>query len=97
MSMILKLYAVLTILLPIVGSGLILSTPAAARTGVDGAAMLLAAGEKISLNQAAAQVQQRTKGRILSAETISRDGKAVHRIKVLMPNGNVKIVHVDAD
>jgi len=52
---------------------------------------------RVSLDQAVQQVRARTGGRILSAETVSQGGRAVHRIKVLLPSGHVQIVHVDAE
>lgn len=57
----------------------------------------LAAKQGVSLDQAVAQVQRDTQGRILTAETINRNGRAVHRIKVLLPNGNVRVVYVEAE
>ena len=51
----------------------------------------------ISLDEAVARVKQQTKGRILTAETTQREGKPVHRIKVLLPNGSVRVMYVDAE
>ena len=50
----------------------------------------------LSLNQAVQQVRRETGGRILSADTVNQDGRAVHRIKVLTPSGQVRIVTIDA-
>lgn len=50
----------------------------------------------LSLNQAVQQVQRDTGGRVLSAETVNQGGRAVHRIKVLTPSGQVRIVTIDA-
>jgi len=50
----------------------------------------------MSLNQAVQQVQQQTGGRVLSAETVRQGGRLVHRIKVLTPSGQVRVVTVDA-
>jgi uncharacterized membrane protein YkoI len=50
----------------------------------------------MSLNQAVQQVQRETGGRVLSADTVSQGGHTVHRIKVLTPSGQVRIVTVDA-
>lgn len=50
----------------------------------------------VSLNQAVQQVQRETGGRVLSAETIPQNGRMVHRIKVLTPSGQVRVVVVDA-
>lgn len=57
----------------------------------------LAAREGVTLDQAVASVKHQTKGRILTAETIQQDGKPVHRIKVLLPNGSVRVMHIDAN
>ncbi|GAB4513648.1 MAG: hypothetical protein Tsb0026_18500 [Sulfuricaulis sp.] len=46
----------------------------------------------ISLDEAVARVRRETGGRVLSAE--ARDSR--YRIKVLMPNGAVRVVNVDA-
>ena len=53
-------------------------------------------GGGISLNQAVQQVQRDTGGRVLSAETINRGGQTVHRIKVLTPSGQVRVMTIDA-
>jgi len=52
--------------------------------------------EGVSLNQAVHQVQRETGGRVLSADTVKQGGRAVHRIKVLTPSGQVRIVTIDA-
>jgi uncharacterized membrane protein YkoI len=57
----------------------------------------LAAREVVSLDEAVASVKKQTRGRILTAETIQRKGQAVHRIKVLLPNGSVRVMYVDAN
>ncbi len=46
----------------------------------------------ISLDEAAARVRRDTGGRVLSAE--ARDGR--YRIKVLLPNGAVRVINVDS-
>ncbi len=51
----------------------------------------------VTLEQAVQQVRQRTGGRILSAETVSQDGRPVHRIKVMTPQHHVKVYYVDAE
>lgn len=52
---------------------------------------------RISLEQAVEQVRRQTGGRILSAETVTRDGQQVHRIKVLTPDNRVVIREINAD
>ena len=50
----------------------------------------------VSLNEAVRQVQRETGGRVLSADTVNQGGRTVHRIKVLTPSGQVRIVTIDA-
>ncbi len=50
----------------------------------------------VSLNDAVRQVQRETGGRVLSADTVNQRGRTVHRIKVLTPSGQVRIVTIDA-
>jgi len=57
---------------------------------------ILLARAGMSLDQAVSQVRRETGGRILSAKTVSENGRRVHRIKVLMPSGRVKIVRKPA-
>lgn len=50
----------------------------------------------VSLNQAVQQAQQQSGGRVLSADTVRQGGRAVHRIKVLTPSGQVRVYTFDA-
>jgi uncharacterized membrane protein YkoI len=50
----------------------------------------------ISLDEAVARVRRQTGGRILSAETVQHNHRVMHRIKVLLPSGHVRIISVDA-
>lgn len=50
----------------------------------------------MSLDEAVAQARRQTDGKILSAETLRRDGRLVHRIKVLTPDGRVERLTIDA-
>jgi len=49
-----------------------------------------------SLNGAVRKIKKRTGGRILAARTITKKGRAFHKIKVLMPSGKVRVFKVDA-
>lgn len=48
-----------------------------------------------TLNQAVRQVERQTDGRILSANTVRRGDRLVHRIKVLTKQGHVRVITVD--
>ena len=62
------------------------------------AALLAAAplAQAIDRDQAAAQVQKQTGGRVLSVDSAERKGKKVYRVKVLTRSGEVRVVIVDA-
>jgi len=49
---------------------------------------------KPTLHEAIEQVRRDTGGRILSAETVGRGKSQVYRIKVLTPQGSVRVVQV---
>lgn len=87
------IHAVLLLALFNTGAGLV----AAAPYGSGYYAPRVAKKQGVSLEQAVAQVKQETKGRILTAETVNRKGRLTHRIKVLLPNGKVRVMHVDAE
>lgn len=68
--------------LPIVllASSLCLSAPLLAREGA------------ANLQEAIAQVQRETGGRVLSADTVATGTREVYRIKVLTPDGRVRVI-----
>lgn len=51
----------------------------------------------ISLDEAVSRARRETGGRVLSTRTIEQDGHRRHRIKVLTPNGHVRILTFDAN
>ena len=56
----------------------------------------VAQASSMSLDQAVAKVRRETGGRILSAETVSENGKKVHRIKVLTKDNKVRVITIPA-
>lgn len=50
----------------------------------------------VSLDEAVARVRRETGGRVLSAETRASRGRTSYRIKVLLRDGSVRMVNVDA-
>lgn len=50
----------------------------------------------LSLDEAVTRVRRDTGGRVLAAEAREQRGRATYRIKVLLPNGSVRVVDVDA-
>lgn len=56
----------------------------------------LAQNNNQSLNNAVRSVKQRTGGRILSAKTVGKNGRRVHKIKVLLPSGKVQTFTINA-
>jgi len=57
-------------------------------------AVALPALSQVSRDEAAAQAQQQTGGRVLSVEL--SDAGAVWRVKVVTPSGEVRVVKIDA-
>ena len=49
-----------------------------------------------SLNDAAQSIKQQTGGRILSTKTVNKNGQRVHKIKVLLPSGKIRVFSVNA-
>jgi len=77
--------------------GLILIAPLAPASAVRAGPVPVAARQAAeTLDEAVARIRRETGGRILRAETVTRDGERVHRIKVLLPDGRVKIFIVRA-
>ncbi len=50
----------------------------------------------LSMKDAIEQVQRETAGKVLSADTIRTRGTVIYRIKVLMPDGRVRIFQIPA-
>ena len=48
------------------------------------------------LNQAIRSTEQRTGGRVLSADKRRIDGQPKYRLKVLTPSGRVRIINIEA-
>jgi len=64
-----------------------------------GALALLAAAAAwaVTLEEAARQVAKEHDARVLSARTVTRDGRRVHEIKIVTKDGVVKTVRVPAN
>ncbi len=89
----LALLALLPLRVPIVAAGM-MQEP--------GQRMMLAEADRrqqrrISLNEAVELVQSQTGGRVLQAQEVRGDGRDIYRIKVLTRQGEVRIVHVNAE
>lgn len=52
---------------------------------------------RISAEEAAAVVQRTTSGRVLAVEKSNVGGREMYRVKLLTPNGEVKVILVDAE
>ena len=51
---------------------------------------------RLTLNEATELVQRRMGGRVLAAQAVRAQGRDMYRVKVLTPQGEVRIVLVDA-
>lgn len=52
-------------------------------------------GQHVPLDSAVSRIREQQQGRVLSAETLRQNGREVHRIRVLTPDGRVRELHVD--
>lgn len=52
---------------------------------------------KVSLDDAVEKVRKRYEGKVLRAETRRQDGRTIHYVKLLTPDGRVRTIRVDAD
>ena len=89
--------AALAVLLPVLGA---FAAPVAAGAVFEsggGHVTELAQANGVSLDQAVAQVQRRTGGRVLSAETRMENGEPVHHIRVLTDNNRVRTIRVHGE
>jgi uncharacterized membrane protein YkoI len=55
------------------------------------------ADRPMSLDEAVSEARERYPGRVLSAETERRDGRAQHRIRILTDDGQVKRLSIDPE
>jgi len=65
--------------------------------GVPGAVLAQSAEATVTLDQAVLQVQQETGGKVLSAEQRGVGRRQEYRIKVLTPDGHVKVMVVSSE
>lgn len=71
-------------------------------TSIAGLVCLLAAqsataDRPMSLGEAVSEARERYPGRVLSAETERRNGRAQHRIRILTDDGQVKRLRIDPE
>ncbi|MCF8161018.1 MAG: PepSY domain-containing protein [Polaromonas sp.] len=59
-------------------------------------ALSLPAWADVSRDDAAAMAQKASGGRVLSVDQVQREGRAVWRVKLLTPQGEVIVVLIDA-
>ena len=58
-------------------------------------ALALPAWANVSRDDAAAVAQQASGGRVLAVEKTEREGRPVWRVKVLTPQGEVKVILIE--
>jgi uncharacterized membrane protein YkoI len=59
--------------------------------------LILAQFVRVSQDQAAAKVRADTGGRVLDVKTTTQGGTTVYLVKVLLPDGRVRVISVRAD
>jgi uncharacterized membrane protein YkoI len=60
-------------------------------------AALSVEARELSAQEAVAKVQQETSGKVLSVQTLTMGKHKFYRIKVLTPDGQVRVVQVAAE
>ncbi|MFC5526888.1 PepSY domain-containing protein [Rhodanobacter ginsengisoli] len=65
--------------------------------GIAGAASAQSAGPAMTLDQAVLKVQHDTGGKVLSAESRGIGRRLEYRIKVLTPDGHVKVMAISSE
>jgi hypothetical protein len=73
-----------------------LLAPLALALGISPAAVAQAKPGDLSLGEAVNKAQQETSGQVLSAESVRRDRRTEYRIKVLTPQGHVRVMTIPA-
>jgi len=76
---------------------LLAGTALAARKPPPRSAPAAQASHPVTLEQAVKQVQHQTRGHILAADTVTRGKANVYRIKVLTPQGQVRVVQMHSN
>lgn len=61
------------------------------------AATLVVSAWAITLEEAARRVAEKHDARVVSAQTVERDGRRIHVIRILTKDGVVRTVRVPAD
>ena len=64
--------------------------------GLSPAASAQARPKDLSLGEAVGRAQQETNGQVLSADSVRRDRRTEYRIKVLTPQGHVRVMTIPA-
>ena len=59
-------------------------------------ALAVPAWADVSRDEAAAVAQRASAGRVLAVEKVEHQGRAACRVKVLAPQGEVKVILIDA-
>jgi len=72
-------------------------TGRASTAAVDADFVAAARGARISLDQAVSMVLGRYGGKVIRAETRTRNGRTIHSIKLLTDDGRVRTVQVDGE
>lgn len=75
---------------------LLISSGAYAASGIDAWRPVEFQSNEIGPERAAALVQARVEGKVLSVSSGTRNGKPVYRVKVLLMGGRVKVIPVSA-
>lgn len=88
---------IMSVLLAPAAEGALTGTFTASPPAVDADLVAAARGARISLDQAVSMVLGRYGGKVIRAESRTRDGRTIHSIKLLTDDGRVRTVQVDGE
>lgn len=74
---------------------LVMSMPVLGAATESTPSLLMAQAGSVTLDQAVAKVRRTSGGKVVGADTIEQDGSTSYRIKVVFPDGKVRIYYVD--
>lgn len=74
---------------------LIGSMPVLSADALSASIPMLAQASALTLDQAVAKVRRASGGKVIGADTIEQDGSTAYRIKVVFPDGKVRVYFVD--
>lgn len=74
---------------------LVVSMPVLGGGALSTSLPLIAQASTVTLDQAVSKVRRTSGGKVVAADAIEQDGSTAYRIKVVFPDGKVRVYYVD--